>query len=941
MAIIGDNSEYGFAANATNYIVGFVFTCPGSGEQEVSKLSVFLSNQYSQDVGKCAIYDSSFNLVSNSQTPEVTISDVSGAPYWYDFVYTGTKPKVTGGQQYYLCFWGNFWGGFQVRRSDSGSAGQFKQKLVNYGATFPASLSEWTVEAAFAGSIYGTLVGGAIPVTGNAGITVTAEFGASGAIGNPLAGPTGITVQAEFGTGGSIYTAIAGTAGMEVQAQFGTGGKLVSGISGHGGIDVRVQLGTTGAIFAATGRACTILVNGIDRSAWVEVGIRRQMQMGAGSRTACQFRVNNHRRAAWRPQADDEVLIYEGTRRFFAGIVESTSEFDFSGKSALHQIDVSCIDHGCLLDNIIVRAHYEEVIENAVLGTRFIDRGMQTETFVATGLWPQDAGFITRYAITGGPPTVTVNGSPVSVCMYGAQPPGFEGFDYIPDGWGVFTWPQAWQGYPSADRSGDPLYGSPYPDTDLPLWLNEGDVIEVTYHGAELVYLEQQSRAATADQIIADLVARYLSSYGIIYGGGAPAVLIGAQTFNYVSFTDALNSIAAKLGLEWRIDLYKTLWLFAPGSGYGPAPFTIATNDGNWAEMHVTRSRAQKRNRIYVRNSVDLHPLWTDTFLGDGERMVFPVYARLASAPQITVDTGSGDVGQTVVEFDAQSGNWQWTYKDFSVWAATPPPKGAVIKVTFPSPFSHVAVAEDIEDIARRGAIEAVEEVRDVQDLTSLQAIADGWLTKRNVEPVTVSLRTDKPGLEPGQLLSINTERPLVNATVTVQSVESEEAGKGKFFRHQVKASNAPQIVADDAAFYQRLLERTKQAKNTGTYTFIWHLAETIEGLDSPGLTTGYKTPSLVAPRAGVLRDCTLRFNSVEDGGTPTAQTISIDIEKNGVTVFGATKMEFPAGATGTKIQFVFASSPVTVAQGDVFRINVLAADALAKDGALALTVVG
>jgi hypothetical protein len=755
---------------------------------------------------------------------------------------------------------------------------------------------------------------------------------------------TGGTVQVEGGSGTSLSNSLPVSSGGVVQVQGGSGATIQQQITGGAGGRVEVRGGTTAAIFSTTDRYVTILINGIDRSEWVEIGIRRNLQIGSGSRATCQFKVNSMvTGVTWRPVEGDEVLIYEVVSgvltRFFLGIVDSTTEWAFNGPEDRWQMEVNCVDHGCLLDNIIVHAHFEDTIEDAVLGYRLVDVGPQTDTFVATGLWPQDAGFITRYAINGAP-TVTVNGNLVDVCRYDETPAGFQGFEYIPDGWGIFTWPQAWQGYTSADRSGDPRYGSPYPDTDLPLWLNAGDVIVVNYIGRELIYFQQEGRSSNAEEIVKTLIEDYLASYGIVYGGGVPAVSIGKQTFNYVTITDVFNSIAAKLNLDWRLDFFKTLWFFPKGSGYGAAPFSLATNDGKWYEMRVTKSRAQKRNRQYVRNSLDLKPLWTDTFIGDGERMVFPVYAKLNSIPRITVDTGSGEVEQTVVNFDAQTAGWQWTWKDFSVWAATPPTEGSIIRVTFPSPFSYVAVAEDAEDIARHGPIEAIEEVRDVQDLTSLQAIADGLLARRNLVPVSLAFTVYTSGLEPGQLLSVNTLRPLINGSFTIQSVSSEEQGKGRLFRHQVRASTAPQIAADEAAFLQRLHERTKQAKNTGTYTLIWHLAETVEGLTNSGLQTGYKSAILVAPKAGVIRDCTLRFQSV-DGGTPTTALIEIDIEKNGVSIFGATRMQFPIGGSGTQVQYIFTTSPVVVTQGDVFRINVLQADSVAKDGVLALTVVG
>ncbi len=648
------------------------------------------------------------------------------------------------------------------------------------------------------GALQGTAASGQT-VSGTTGGLILVRGGANPVIGNPVAGQVGGLIVIRGDSGARILGgAIAGTTGGRIVILAGTGGAVGTRIVGGAGGRIRVRGGVTGAVLLASARNLTVFYNGADISRYVLAPVRRSMQTSGGSKAACELRLTN-RYGLLRPACGGEIIVYEGKDRFFAGVVDTTEEFSFSGTSGLIEITCRCVDYGALLDRLIIGRKYE---------------------------------------------------------------------------------------------------------------ISEG---------------------AIANVLLGHVWEDYLQ--GILTGVAAPSTWVGVQTFNWLTATEVFNQVAAAANLEWYVDFNRIARFVARGTGWAAAPFTITDNDGNWAEMRVTRSQARRRNRQGVRNSKDLKVLWTDTFHGDGITRVWVPMAELSAKPIIRVN----GVDQVVTDLGTWNLAWDFYWLSRSVvqntaHAALTP--SDTLEVKYPSPLSYVAWSEDAADIAAHGLWEAIEEVKDVDTLDALQTIAAALLARGKTEPVTISFRTDKKGLVPGMLLTVNTTLPLCNSTLLVQQVESEEQGR-KFFRHTVTASDAP--LKTDISVWQKLIGKGTQAKDRVTEVIRFTLAETVEGAANPGLTVGAKQAVYVASKSGVARDCTLYFKT---GGMTTAE-VRIDLLKNGVSVFGTTKMVWPIGGGAVQTQYAFASDPLIVSKGDVFTLEVLAADAAAKDGVMELSVVG
>lgn len=438
--------------------------------------------------------------------------------------------------------------------------------------------------------------------------------------------------------------------------------------------------------------------------------------------------------------------------------------------------------------------------------------------------------------------------------------------------------------------------------------------------------------------IVADIVSTVLSGTGITFANDwTPTVSVGEQTYHHVPVSEVFDDLATAVEGYWCIDPWKTLRFF-PETGYAAAPYTFTTDDERFAEPHVVRTRNKYWNRVYAKTNWSIMQTWVDTITAIAGQTSFETTYVLSDVPAVFVD----DVEQKVVAFtEIATQEWDYYYiKDgIGVFAKTAPSAGASVEIQYPSPLSRVAMAEDKAEIAAHNLYEHVIEKADVADIDSLQAIADGELVRGLIRPTEFTGKTRLSGFRPGQLLTVNIGKPAVNDTLLIESVSSQEVGQ-QFFWHTIKAVDRPHYNADPVQYFRALIARSRNFEDRIVERITFTLAETIEGLTNPGLSTGLKDASKQATKFGYLREVSLRFNSV-DGGTLTESVITIDVLKNGTSIFAGGGITYPVGKTGIVRNWRFASDPLSVEKGDVFKPNVIAADPLAKDGVLEIVVQG
>jgi hypothetical protein len=439
--------------------------------------------------------------------------------------------------------------------------------------------------------------------------------------------------------------------------------------------------------------------------------------------------------------------------------------------------------------------------------------------------------------------------------------------------------------------------------------------------------------------IAADIVDTFLYGSGITFGGGGPmGANIGEQLYNWQMVGEVLRSGCDAAGLDWRINQFGELVFIDRATGYAASPFNIEQNSGLWRSLTTGKNMGKYANRVIVKNSQDIGALWVDTDTASSATSYRTTYP-LSVAPLVTV----GGVPMIVASSDMLSATpgaqYYYIPDSIGIFATGSAPNTGAMVITYPSRTAYVAIAEDDAEIALYGIYDHIEEAHDLTDLDAMQALADSLLAQLKIIPINATIETDEMGLEPGQLITIDANGVLDD--FLIESVSLSER-YNSLMTATVTAATLSHRNGSALQQAQRRMTADRNPVDRVTDDVKFVLAETIEGITNPGLTVGVKQAfRTYAKHRGVIKQCRLHFGSVVNG-TPTTDYISIDVLKNGVSIFGiGGKMGFPSGATTEQVQLSFADSPMEVFQGDIFTVEVLQADELATDGWLHLQIQG
>ncbi|MGI5840155.1 MAG: hypothetical protein ACOX8W_10920 [bacterium] len=271
-----------------------------------------------------------------------------------------------------------------------------------------------------------------------------------------------------------------------------------------------------------------------------------------------------------------------------------------------------------------------------------------------------------------------------------------------------------------------------------------------------------------AGDIVKDLIDTYLAAEGITYTAESiqNGPVITEAVFNYVPVSRTLESLAEKAGFIWYIEIDKVLH-FVDKATYA-APWAATASDMIRGTISYERSSPQYRNRQYIRGGRDITDPQTETKVGDGESRAFVVGYPIAKVPTVEVSISGGAYAvQTVgIRGLEENKNWYWNKGSNTVNqddAGTVLTASDKVRITYQGEFDVIILSQNNDAITARQAIEGggsgiVEDVFDDMNISSREAgfeIAAQKLSKYSVEGSRFRFRTTRPGLAPGQLLSI------------------------------------------------------------------------------------------------------------------------------------------------------------------------------------------
>lgn len=309
-------------------------------------------------------------------------------------------------------------------------------------------------------------------------------------------------------------------------------------------------------------------------------------------------------------------------------------------------------------------------------------------------------------------------------------------------------------------------------------------------------------------------LAAYLTQYGVTVDGAQPTgPTVLAQQFYFMTLRRAWQLLSDQTHYLPRIDYGKSLSMTLPSAT--PCPFDISTaNQKAEGDIKVVPTREDFANRILVLGGSGTLPV-TDAFTGDGSTDAFELNYTLAiSAGYVSnggLDETLGPVG------DPGGPTWEWSTTNGTTTITRvdgAPVNLAAISINYTAYFPKLVTAGDDPQVwTPENLVERILPYPDVFDVTVLQALADKWLERANVERRRVTYQTREVGVHPGQTTKITVPERGLSGTFTITDVAISVSAGNRLIR-TVTAIEGDTYLA---ASWQDDVETWGKAVNTGS----------------------------------------------------------------------------------------------------------------------------
>lgn len=460
-------------------------------------------------------------------------------------------------------------------------------------------------------------------------------------------------------------------------------------------------------------------------------------------------------------------------------------------------------------------------------------------------------------------------------------------------------------------------------------------------------YIFAKYQNTTLSFIVYDIISKYLAADGFSLGTISTSVSMAANDvleFDGPTIREACGRLGEFFQADFRVDFDKRLH-FTDASSVTAAPYNLTDGDGTARDNSITvrTSLNNYANRVLLKSSTGIAPLWCDTITGtrsviannvlDSSQQFFITRYTIASKPRVRVD----GVEQTVVELsDIGSSAYDWYYiaDGFGVqqkFSTTPLNSGQELEICYVAGPANVQTGQDDAAIAARQAVEGgsgiYEAVLNVPDLPSQEAadkIIAGVLARRGIVSRTVKFASDRQGWEPGQTMTINLAKPLVPTddfqieSVAFGDIDSSlRAAGGAFLRYTSIVAVNGAALGTPERFYRKLIDGVNKDKDRVLEMVVFHLQD--------GLVAAISTATNVGKNPGewqsdvIIREARV---SIDDTEAAPDGNVTFDIVMNGSSIFGATKLILLSGDRSATQPF-FVTDLVYAAKGSKLRLDV------------------
>lgn len=289
----------------------------------------------------------------------------------------------------------------------------------------------------------------------------------------------------------------------------------------------------------------------------------------------------------------------------------------------------------------------------------------------------------------------------------------------------------------------------------------------------------------TLKQVLGDLATGYLGAFGYTLSASqVDGPTLDALAYDGVCLTKVFNQLAVLAG-NWAWDIAKwgagELLMFDPTAT--PAPFSVTDADPHCLSLSVTSSADQYANRVYVRAGGTGVSLQSYSWTSDGSQTTYTVPFNVPNDingiwPNLLITDGVIQGPISWGEDASFTWHWDWVTHSIINHSGTPLAAGVVVSApTYNAQFPFTVMVEDAS--AATNPRELIRDEPDIIDYDAAVAAATQWLARCLGQPRALSLMTREPGLEPGQLLTVDVARPAVDTTFLITRVTARDDADG------------------------------------------------------------------------------------------------------------------------------------------------------------------
>src|SRR5260221_7643775 len=289
----------------------------------------------------------------------------------------------------------------------------------------------------------------------------------------------------------------------------------------------------------------------------------------------------------------------------------------------------------------------------------------------------------------------------------------------------------------------------------------------------------------------------------------AVTCIMPSATFVYCTVAQAFDELvksASSAGIPyyWMIDQNKALW-FVPYTAVVNSMLVDGTqvNQDSNSPPIVTRANPTYRNTQYLLGGVAQTVTQTETRVGDGNTVSWPMSFDISTVPTVSVNTGSGYVTKTVGIKGVDTGkDWYWQKgsplisQDSAGTKLRGSPSNDLLQVVYVGQYPTVIVSSNAAQISHEagldrttGILEQVETDITITSLANGYAEAGQLLTRYAQQGTILEFTTMQSGHAPGQLVTVNLpDYNLNNVQMLIESVNASDQRDGLNIWYVVKA---------------------------------------------------------------------------------------------------------------------------------------------------------